>query len=114
MPSVNAKAVAQEVMENLGKGKKVSVSAIARKRGYSPASAKNPKLITGTKTFKDEVAPMVEAMRKEREAIMKRLPKVRAKAKYRDLVDGVDKLTKNIQLLKGKETGKESVTFKWE
>jgi len=44
---------------------------------------------------------------------MKRLPKVRAKAKYRDLMDGLDKTTKNIQLLSGKETSREDVTYRW-
>lgn len=34
-------------------------------------------------------------------------------AKLRDLVDGIDKFTKNIQLLSGKETGREGVIFKW-
>lgn len=114
MGSINAKAVAQEVLENLGKGKKSSISAIMKKKGYSKASSKNPKLVTSTKTYKAELQPVIESMMRERDAILKQLPKVRAKAKYRDLIDGLDKTTKNIQLLTGKDTGKEAITFTWE
>lgn len=114
MGSINAKAVAEQVLENLGKGKKVSVSAIARKKGYSEATAKNPKLITGTKTYKDTMAPFIKSMIKERDAIIKQLPKVRGEASYGDLGRVLDKLVRNIQLLEGKDTGKESVTFTWE
>ena len=34
-------------------------------------------------------------------------------AKLRDIIDGVDKFTKNIQLLTGKETSKDGMTFTW-
>lgn len=114
MASNNAKAVAQEVLENLGKGKKVSIGAIARKKGYSKATAKNPKLITETKSYKETVSPVVAAMAKERDAIIKRLPKMRGKASYGDLGRVLDKLIRNMQLLEGKDTDKGSITFTWE
>lgn len=114
MSSVNARAVAKEVSETLRKGKRVKLGAIMRKNGYSKSTSEKPKLVTETKTYKKEIAPIVDAMRKERDAIMQRLPKIRAKAKYRDLIDALDKTTKNIQLLEGKDTGKENITFTWE
>lgn len=48
--------------------------------------------------------PLVERLENERNAIIARLEKVRSKAKYRDLIDGLDKITKNIQLLTGGST----------
>jgi len=40
-------------MENVGKGKKVSVSKIMAEVGYSPASAKNPSILTRAKGTQD-------------------------------------------------------------
>lgn len=109
MQNIRREKAIKELVENGG-----SVGAAMRKAGYSPKTAKNPEKLTKTKAFKDAVLPIVQALEKERQAILKRLPSVRAKAKYRDLIDGLDKTTKNIQLLSGKETTKEAVIFTWE
>lgn len=109
MVNIRRDKAIKELVENGG-----SVGKAMRKAGYSPKTAKTPKKLTDTDAFKKAVLPIVQALEKERDAIMKRLPKIRAKAKYRDLIDALDKTTKNIQLLSGKETGKESVTFTWE
>lgn len=104
MASENARAVAKQVLENIGSGKKVSLRKIIKDKGYAQNTADNPKLVTETKTYQETVRPVVDALEKERKAIIARLPKVRAKAKYRDLIDGLDKVTKNIQLLTGGKT----------
>lgn len=67
---------------------------------------KHKKTIAIEKALEKKAMDIVEAMMKEREAIMLRLPKVRNKAKYRDLIDGLDKATKNIQLLTGQDTSR--------
>ena len=72
--------------------------------GYKPKTAKNPKNLTESKAFKQELKPLLDRLEKERDAIVERLKITRNKAKYRDLIDGLDKLTKNIQLLSGKPT----------
>lgn len=104
MTSVNAQNVAKDVLESIGKGKKVKLGKIALKNGYSVNTADNPKLITDTKSYQKVVSPLVQQLEKERQAIMNRLPKVRSKAKYRDLMDGLDKVTKTHQLLTGGAT----------
>lgn len=104
MASVDAQNVAKEVLEKLGKGKKIVLGKILKENGYAQNTADNPKNVLETKSYKDIVDPVVKAMVRERNAILKRLPRVRNSAKYRDLTDGLDKLTKNIQLLSGKET----------
>ncbi len=85
-----------------------------RKAGYSSNTARTPKKMTNTKSYQDEINPVVKAMEAEREAIIKRLPKVRNAAKYRDLTDGLDKMTKNIQLLNGGKTSNEGLQISWE
>ncbi len=112
MPSENAKAVAEEVIATLGKGGKVSVSAIARRKGYSKSVAHNPKQITQTKTYQDTVAPIVARMNAARDRAVSLLEKTESKAKYRDLIDAVDKLTKNIQLLTGGSTANVALGIK--
>lgn len=114
MASENAKAVAEEVLETMGKGKKVSVSAIARKHGYSHNTAKNPKQIRNTQSYKKIVDPIIAKMIKERDAALAAMASKRKKATYRDLSSGFDRLTKNIQLLTGGDTEKSKVTFGWE
>lgn len=101
--SENAKAVAKEVMETVRKGKKVNAYRIQRRHGYSHSSAKAMKG-KRTKTYQKEIKPLIKQLEDERQAILTRLPKVRSKAKYRDLIDGLDKTTKNIQLLGGRPT----------
>src|SRR5258708_193306 len=100
MASEMAKAVAKEVLETMGKGKKPSVSKIAPKHGYKQSTADSGE-IQQTKTYKETVNPILNMLIEERLAIMERLKVTRDKAKYRDLMDGLDKTTKNIQLLSG-------------
>lgn len=104
MGSLAAKEVAKEVLETIGKGKKPNLGKIARKKGYADNTADNPKLITETQSYQEVISPVVQALIDERDAVIKRLKKTRNKAKYRDLIDGLDKITKNIQLLTGGET----------
>lgn|GEM_PF-2218811 len=101
MASQDATNVGREVLETLGKGKKIVLGKILKRNGYAQNTADNPKNVTETKSYQNVISPVVNAMIKERNAILKRLPKVRNKAKYRDLTDGLDKMTKNIQLLNG-------------
>lgn len=104
MASENAKAVAKEVIKTLGKSRKVSISKIALKKGYSKTTAKTPKNITNTKSYQNEIRPLIVRLEEARNRAVELLETKEGKAKYRDLMDGIDKLTKNIQLLSGKAT----------
>lgn len=104
MISVRAKAVAMEVSEAIGNKQPVDLGKIIRKQGYSKSTSKTPKRVTETKSYKAVMKPIVEQLEEERQRAVELLKGQISKAKYRDLVDGVDKLTKNIQLLTGKET----------
>ena len=104
MASENAKAVARGVIEKVRKGEKVVIGDIVEKQGYGKSMKTHPNKVTNTKSYQDEMKPVVEQLEKERLAVIKRLKTTRNKAKYRDLIDGLDKLTKNIQLLSGGAT----------
>lgn len=103
MASHAAKAVAREVLVSVGKGRRPNITKIAIKKGYSPKTAGAGRVQT-TKSYKEEITPLVESLQLERREIIKRMRQVRSKAKYRDLVDGLDKITKNLQLLTGGST----------
>lgn len=81
-----------------------SIASAMRKAGYSPRTARTPKKMTETKSYKEAIKPIVEQMEEERQRAIGLLKKKISKAKYRDLTDGIDKLTKNIQLLTGGKT----------
>jgi hypothetical protein len=102
--SVNAQLVAQDVIKTLENGGKVNLGKIIKKRGYADSIAKNPDKVTKQPSYTDTIEPFVQKMLYERDKAIERMGKIRDKAKYRDLTDAIDKLTKNAQLLSGKET----------
>jgi len=101
--SPNAKAVARDAISMVSKGQKVNFQEIQKRHGYSHKSARSMKAIR-TKTYQREIKPLLERLEEARNDALNRLPKKIGSARYRDLMDGVDKLTKNIQLLSGKPT----------
>lgn len=103
MASQAAKAVAREVLVSVGKGKRPNIKKIAISKGYSPKTAGAGRVQT-TQSYKKELAPLITRLEEERDAIVEALKKKRGKAKYRDLIDGLDKVTKNLQLLTGGAT----------
>jgi ABC-type Mn2+/Zn2+ transport system ATPase subunit len=110
MASIDAKNVAREVLETVGKGKKVILGKIIKKNGYTQSTADSPKQVTNTQSYQGVVMPVVKKMEQERDRLVQALTKKKlSKEKYRDIVDGVDKLTKNIQLLSGGVTQRISI-----
>jgi len=103
MGSIAAREVAREVLKQVDMGGNPEITKIAPTKGYSPRTAHSGK-IQKTKSFQAVVAPLVQRLEEERDAIIERLKLTRDKAKYRDLIDGLDKITKNHQLLTGKST----------
>jgi 23S rRNA pseudoU1915 N3-methylase RlmH len=114
MGSFQGKKVAEELIDKVRKGEKINMQEIQKRHGYSKASAKSMKA-KETDSFKEVMNPFVDKMMKERERVIDALSnKNLSKEKYRDMMDGLDKLTKNIQLLTGGDTGKEKISFTWE
>lgn len=103
MASIAARQVAEEVLETIGRGEIPSVNKIAPKKGYSKKTAKSG-LIQKTKSYQSVVRPFIEKLEIERERAIDAMAGKISKAKYRDLSDAIDKLTKNHQLLTGGST----------
>lgn len=112
MASKNAKRAAEKVLETIGEGKMISMGKILREVGYADNTADNPKLVTETETFKSITEPFVKKLEKERDRIVLEMSlKDLDKVQYQHLVSATDTLTKNIQLLSGKETERAGVTI---
>jgi hypothetical protein len=63
--------------------------------------------ILKTKQFKEKMKPIVDQLITERQRILDALTKKNlSREKHKDLIDSLDKLTKNIQLLSGGVTEK--------
>lgn len=107
MTSINAENVAKEVLETIGKGKKVKLGKIIKKNGYAQNTADNPKLVTETESFKSVINPIVEKWAKERDRLTNELlTRDLSKERYDSVIKSIDLFTKNIQLLSGGNTGK--------
>lgn len=102
--SPNAAAVARDVIATVRKGKKVVLGKIMKENGYSDWMTTQPGKVTSQPAYKEEMEPIVQAMIAERDAILKLLPTKRGRAAYHQLIEGMDKMTKNIQLLTGGQT----------
>jgi len=105
MASENAKAVAKDVIERVRNSKKINFQEIQQNRGYSKNSAKAMKA-KSTQSYQNEIKPIVERLIEERDRAIRAMKGKISRAKYRDLTDAADKLTKNIQLLSGGSTEK--------
>lgn len=112
MASKNAKLAAEKLLETIGTGEKVSMGQILRDVGYADNTADNPKLVTSTASFQETIDPFVEKIKKERDRIVAAMSvKDLDVVQYQHLASATDTLTKNIQLLSGKETARSGVNI---
>ncbi len=104
MASIAAKRTAEEVLVTIGKGKKPNVTKIAHKNGYAMTTAGSG-LVQKTQTYQDTINPFVAQLEKERQRVIKAMmSKDLTEVQYDKLSNVMDTLTKNMQLLSGKET----------
>ena len=107
--SLAAQAVAYDVIEAISKGKIPNKTKIALKHGYSLNSAKTAVAVNRL-GYKEVMEPFVAKLEAKRERMIKNLTdKKLTKAGVRDLVDGIDKFTKNIELLSGRPTARDGI-----
>ena len=98
------------ILEHIGKtGDRTSLGEMLLKAGYSKSVAKNPFLIFNSPAIKKELNPLIIKLIRHRDKILKRMEQTLSKAKYRDAVDGLDKVTKNVELLSGRATERHAV-----
>lgn len=104
------RATVDAIKKVIASGKRPNISAIMRDTGWSPQQSKKL-YIKKTQLYKDEVPQFILDILDEREAAIKDLEKKRPKAKYRDLVDGVHKLTNVARLEAGLATERIAVNL---
>lgn len=113
MASENAKKVAHEVLETVRKGKRVNKGDIIERNGYSKTTATVPSQVTNTKSYQSVINPFLKKLEKERDRILMEISiKDLDKERHSDLVRSLDTITKNVQLLSGKETERAGVNIK--
>ena len=120
MPRKNRKSLTEHqkkliklITENLGndEGTK-SMYELMLAAGYSEESARQQSnTLAG---IREELQPIVQEMMEHRNAVIAHMKKSINKAKYRDLTDALDKLTKNIQLLSGGKTANDQIKITWD
>lgn len=100
------------LIDNYGKkGKTKSLGALMIEAGYSETSAINPKLLI-TPEMMDAISPVLEKMEKIRTKALDSITDEKLEnSNPRDNAYIIDTLTKNIQLLSGKETERAGVTI---
>ncbi|PIX11515.1 MAG: hypothetical protein COZ74_13930, partial [Flavobacteriaceae bacterium CG_4_8_14_3_um_filter_31_8] len=105
MASERAKNAARKVLEKTRNGEPVIMGQVLREVGYSEAVTTTPSQVTETKSYQAEISPFIQKLEKERDRIVSALSiKNLDDVQYQHLTNAVDTLTKNIQLLGGKET----------
>lgn len=112
MASERAKNAAKKVLEKTRKGEPVIMGQVLREVGYGRGTTLTPNQVTNTKSYQAEIEPFVKKLEKERDRIVLEMSiKDLDKVQYQHLTSAVDTLTKNIQLLSGKETERAGVTI---
>jgi hypothetical protein len=105
VPSINAINVANDVLENVRKGKLVNKKEIILKRGYAPSIATAPTKVTLTKSYQSVISPVVDQMVKARDRALNEInSRELDKVQYADLITAINKLSHDIQILSGGAT----------
>ncbi len=112
MASKNAENVAREVIQEVRKGHKISVSKLARKVGYSENYSKQPSRITKQEGYKKVIEPILNRLIALRDrAIAEVSNRQLDYVQYKELISSIDLLTKNIQLIGGGSTERMAIVL---
>lgn len=90
------------ISENVGLAKPKTLYEMFLEAGYEESTAKQQSGILAG--IQDKLEPIVKKMIAHRDKVIDQLAKKLPSAKYHNLIEALDKLTKNIQLLSGKPT----------
>ena len=88
-----------------------TMKAMMLEAGFYESTANQQQKTLQALPHKPESQSILQQLKKERQALLLAMPKKRKDAKYRDIIDGVDKITKVIELLSGRPTSREDTIF---
>lgn len=112
MGKESIKAVAKEVVAEVGKGRIPVVGKIMRKKGYSKSYSESPERIKNKKAYKEETEPVIQMMIKERDRILKEMAtRNLGEVEYSKMAGVADTFIKNIELLSGRPTDRNDLQF---
>lgn len=98
-PTEKMKGLPQALLESNGIMGKAMLAV-----GYGKGYAKNPHILRASLGFKKVMEPFIKQLETARDKALKRSEDTVDEAGYADAITAVDKLTRNIQLLKGDPT----------
>ena len=105
MASENAKLAARKVLETIRKGGKIHYGKILQEAGYTKATSTVPTQVTRSKSYQNEIRPIVDRWRDEIARIQTELERKNlGNERYEVLVTAMDKINKQVQLATGGET----------
>ncbi len=103
--SMNAKAVARDVIARIRRGERVKMGEIVLAHGYAPSVANAPAIVTNTQSYKEEIELYTTRLEKHRLKVLAAMEnKNLNEEQYRTLSDAQAKLTHDVQLLTGGKT----------
>lgn len=103
--SITARQAARDVQATILKGEPVVMKKIMERRGYAKATIKNPKNVTESASYKEEMYDFVKELTKQRDRALKALAnKDLSLEEVKTLTNAVDTLNKNVQLASGGNT----------
>ena len=115
--SLAARAVAKEVIAKVRKGERPSIGKIAIKHGYAKSMVNHAEKITRTSAYKAEIKPFLQNMIEHRDDALQAIRDILERAKggkrgvpqhmYAELLNTVDKFTRNVELLSGRPTDRD-------
>ena len=105
--TIRQQKVIKEITDNVRYKKYNNKGDLLKNCNYSDNISKQPSRVLNSKGVKEGLKPLIEQLEVERQRAIDNLKGKISDAKYRDLNDGIDKLTKNIQLLSGKPTDRQ-------
>lgn len=113
MPTPKQEKLIKLIMENYGnKESTKTMGELLIQAGYTEETAKNPQLIFQSEAIQEGISDFVKDMEDKRKNALKEITDAKLKkSSAKDNVHIVDTLTKNIQLLSGKETESNKVTI---
>lgn len=103
--SINAKRVAEKVIETVRIGEAVSLAKIMKEVGYSDSVANQPSRVTSQQVYKETVNSYIDKMKALRDKVIIALDrKDYDKATMFDMNNLLKTLNHDVQLLEGKST----------
>lgn len=106
MATDKCKKAVKNIVENGG-----IVSRAMEDAGYSPNTAKTPQKLTESKGFKEAAFDYLKELETQKKMTIARLKEEMPEAKFGELSSHLDRVTKNIELLSGRDTERTGLTL---